>query len=123
MPLICREEEKQTAIALNTLAREQSIRKLLADIAADLTVCELEGLDCMEYITRLECEIVGIRKAIENQRQRRGAIQDQDRKKSRSDWTSQWKRHSRRSGRDDQGKTGVVLLDRFEDSGNTDGDP
>ena len=61
-------EEKRTAIALNTLAREQSITKLLADIATDLTICKIEGWDCMEYITRLESEIVRIRKTIEKQR-------------------------------------------------------
>lgn len=43
--------------ALNNLCREQMIKKLLADILMDLTVCELEGFDKKEYILRLKAEI------------------------------------------------------------------
>ena len=43
--------------ALNQLAREQMIHRLLADIRIDLTVCELEGIDPTEYLHRLHKEI------------------------------------------------------------------
>ena len=43
--------------ALNQLAREQMITKLLTDIRIDLTVCELEGIDPTEYLARLHKEI------------------------------------------------------------------
>jgi len=43
--------------ALNQLAREQLITKLLADINMDLTICELEGWDKTEYLERLHDEI------------------------------------------------------------------
>lgn len=36
------------AKALNTLAREQMKQRLLLDIAIDLDVCKLEGLDAKE---------------------------------------------------------------------------
>ena len=38
---------------LQQVCRHQTIVKLLADIAADITVCELEGWDKMEYIKQL----------------------------------------------------------------------
>ena len=47
-------EDKQTAKALNDLARHQSITRLLADIKFDMTVCEIEGWDKMEYINQLK---------------------------------------------------------------------
>ena len=43
--------DKETAIALNTLARHQAIRRLYQDILFDLQVCEIEGLDKTEYIS------------------------------------------------------------------------
>ena len=43
--------------ALNQLAREQMITKLLTDIRIDLMVCELEGIDPTEYLARLHKEI------------------------------------------------------------------
>lgn len=42
-----------TAYALQRLAREQMKLRLLADIAHDLQVCELEGWDHTEYLTDL----------------------------------------------------------------------
>lgn len=42
---------------LNDLARHQTIVRLLADIAVDLQVCELEGWDKGEYIAMLHQEI------------------------------------------------------------------
>ena len=47
-------EDKQTAKALNDLARHQSITRLPADIRFDMTVCEIEGWDKMEYINQLK---------------------------------------------------------------------
>jgi hypothetical protein len=44
--------DRDTALTLNRLGREQMKLRLLADIAFDLTVCELEGLDKREYATR-----------------------------------------------------------------------
>ena len=51
---------KEIAIALNTLARHQMKRRLLADIAADMTVCKLEGFDIREYANDLKAEIDNI---------------------------------------------------------------
>ena len=50
----------EIGIALNTLAREQMIHRLLADIAVDLQICKLEGFDPSEYITKLKNEIDNI---------------------------------------------------------------
>lgn len=52
--------DRDTAIALNRLAREQMKQKLLADIAADMMVCEMEGLDHREYAGELCEEITRI---------------------------------------------------------------
>lgn len=43
--------------ALNRLAREQMKVRLLADIAVDMRVCELEGWDYMEYASELLDEV------------------------------------------------------------------
>ena len=42
-----------TRQALNRLAREKMKYRLLADIRADLMVCELEGWDKLEYLDEL----------------------------------------------------------------------
>ena len=47
----------ETAWALNRLAREQMKHRLLCDILADLTVCEIEGWDKAEYINELMTEV------------------------------------------------------------------
>lgn len=47
-------------IPLNRLAREQMKRKLLADILMDMQVCELEGIDKMEYLNELHTLITGL---------------------------------------------------------------
>ena len=47
----------QTPKALNQLAREQMIMKLLNDIRIDLAICEIEGWSAREYIMRLYDEI------------------------------------------------------------------
>ena len=61
--------DNETAKALNVLAREQMKARLLADIAADLTVCGLEGWDATEYIGELCGEVeriaIGFRKGSE----------------------------------------------------------
>lgn len=49
--------EQSVSKPLNDLARHQMIVRLLADIAVDLQVCELEGWDKGEYITILHEEI------------------------------------------------------------------
>lgn len=40
--------------ALNTLARHRMIERLYRDILIDMTVCEIEGWDKMEYIKDLQ---------------------------------------------------------------------
>jgi hypothetical protein len=45
--------DRDTALTLNRLGREQMKLRLLADIMVDLTVCELEGLDKREYAREL----------------------------------------------------------------------
>ena len=37
------------AYAVQTLARHQAIARLLADIAADMQICRIEGWDVWEY--------------------------------------------------------------------------
>ena len=46
--------DKQTAKALNDLARHQSILRILSDIRADMVVCEIEGWDKTEYIRMIQ---------------------------------------------------------------------
>lgn len=46
--------DKETAKALNDLARHKAIVRLLADILIDLEICELEGWDKTEYINKLK---------------------------------------------------------------------
>lgn len=46
--------DRGTAKTGNDLARKQFITKLLKDILFDLTVCEIEGLDKLEYIKELQ---------------------------------------------------------------------
>ena len=43
----------ETSKALNRLCREEMKHRLLADILADLSICELEGYDKREYIQEL----------------------------------------------------------------------
>ena len=43
----------EVGVTLNRLAREQMKARLLADVAVDLQVCELEGLDPSEYVREL----------------------------------------------------------------------
>ena len=45
---------KETAKALNDLARHQMIVKLLADIRADLMICDIEGWDKKEYLDQIK---------------------------------------------------------------------
>ena len=46
--------EVDTGKALNVLARHQMIRRVYLDILVDLTVCEIEGWDKMEYLNELK---------------------------------------------------------------------
>ena len=48
------DNSKETARALNDLARHQKIAELYADIRADMKVCEIEGWDKLEYIHLLQ---------------------------------------------------------------------
>ena len=45
------------ARAVQMLARHQMIARLLADVAQDMTICELEGWDVWEY-TRMLLEAI-----------------------------------------------------------------
>lgn len=47
-------EEANIAKALNALARHKMIERLYRDILVDMTVCEIEGWDKMEYIRELQ---------------------------------------------------------------------
>lgn len=51
------DEEVATAKALNELARQGMILRLLSDIRIDLTICEIEGWDKTEYIRILQDEL------------------------------------------------------------------
>lgn len=46
--------DKDTAKALNDLARHQTIYKLLTDIQADLMICDIEGWDKTEFIKMIQ---------------------------------------------------------------------
>lgn len=46
-------EEIETSRVLNRVCRESMKERLLRDILVDLTVCELEGWDKMEYINEI----------------------------------------------------------------------
>lgn len=50
-------KDKDTSYALQRLAREQMILRLLGDILFDLQVCKLEHWDCHEYVKRLKDEL------------------------------------------------------------------
>lgn len=47
------DEEAQVQSALNRLAREQMKHRLLADLAFDMQVCQLEGYDHTEYVREI----------------------------------------------------------------------
>ncbi len=63
--------DKETAKKLNELARHKQIVRLLADITADMTICELEGWDRMEYINMLKGLINSLGTADTPQNERR----------------------------------------------------
>ena len=46
--------DKQTAKALNDLARHKTILRLLQDIRIDMEICEIEGWDKTEYLTQIK---------------------------------------------------------------------
>ena len=46
--------DKDTARALNDLARHTAIVRILNDIRMDMEICEIEGWDKMEYINMLK---------------------------------------------------------------------
>ena len=50
-------EDEDTRIALNVLARHQTIYNLYRDILADMMVCEIEGWDKKEYLNQLKSVI------------------------------------------------------------------
>lgn len=64
------EPDSESRYALQRLAREQMKLRLLADIAADMQVCRLEGWDCREYIRDLHNELTRLvercRKGVKN---------------------------------------------------------
>ena len=47
-------KDEDTRIALNTLARHQTIYNLYRDILIDMMVCEIEGWDKLEYLNQLK---------------------------------------------------------------------
>lgn len=49
--------EIETAKALNDLARHTTITNLMADIAIDMAVCDIEGWDKTEYIKMIKAEM------------------------------------------------------------------
>lgn len=51
-----------TRRAFNRLAREKMKLRLLADIRADLMVCEIEGWDKLEYLDELLALVQELRK-------------------------------------------------------------
>ena len=47
-------EDEDTRIALNNLARHQTICNLYKDILIDMVVCEIEGWDKLAYLKLLK---------------------------------------------------------------------
>ena len=45
--------DRETAKKVQELARHKMILRLLADIRADMEICDIEGWDKMEYIRQL----------------------------------------------------------------------
>lgn len=54
MNAIVLDDNPQTPYKLQQLARLKMITKLETDILADMTVCEIEGWDKLEYINQLK---------------------------------------------------------------------
>lgn len=52
--------DKETAKALNDLARHRMILRLLEDIRMDLEICKIEGWDEREYITEIQKMIASL---------------------------------------------------------------
>ena len=50
-------EDEDTRIALNALARHQTIYNLYRDILIDMMICEIEGWDKLEYLNQLKSVI------------------------------------------------------------------
>ena len=46
--------DKQTARALNDLARHTAIVRILNDIRMDMEICEIEGWDKTEYLKQIK---------------------------------------------------------------------
>ena len=46
--------DKETAKALNDLARHKAILRLLNDVRIDMEICEIEGWDKREYLNWLK---------------------------------------------------------------------
>lgn len=55
-------EEKETAKALNDLARHELYLRILQDIRVDIEVCKLEGWDFKEHLRNLKSMIDGFLK-------------------------------------------------------------
>lgn len=55
--------------ALNRLAREKMKLRLLNDIMVDLTICQIEGWDKLEYLAELKELINGIGGKFDNNKQ------------------------------------------------------
>lgn len=58
-------EDEDTRIALNALARHQTIYNLYRDILIDMMVCEIEGWDKLAYLNLLKGVIEHFEKKIE----------------------------------------------------------
>lgn len=50
----CVVPDKETARAMNDLARHKAILRLLSDIRIDMEICEIEGWDKTEYIRLIQ---------------------------------------------------------------------
>ena len=62
MGIILEPDTTETRYALQKLARHELILKILADIAADMMICELEGWPKMEFIDMLFEEMANFKR-------------------------------------------------------------
>lgn len=62
--------DKETAYALQNLARHKTILQLLCDIQMDIEICKLEGWDVTEYLRMLQALLnsFGVEKEQTNER-------------------------------------------------------
>ena len=71
-------EDEDTRIALNVLARHETIYNLYRDILIDMMVCEIEGWDKLEYLKLLKDVIAHFERKVNKHDNSKGISDLQD---------------------------------------------